>query len=194
MSDAGARALITPQLWANEEIVWADQPLAAGPVAAAAARKGFYGAVGVAVSVFVFAQFARGAFNDLDPETSRKILVASVIAAGATLAFGAISSWSRARRLAHLVAYAVTNRRIIMVQGEALEWVSLRELEDVRVSGNSLVFRRGKTQTEHFWASQSNRGELEPAEAVGREVTLAALPDPQRVLQVIQTLQQRTAS
>jgi hypothetical protein len=33
MSDARARALIEPHLWAGEELLWCDQPIAAGPVA-----------------------------------------------------------------------------------------------------------------------------------------------------------------
>jgi hypothetical protein len=195
VSESGARRLIEPQLWTGEELLWCDQPVAAGPVASAAARKGFYGAAGAAVGTFIFIMFVRGAFREVDPQTSRTLLIVAGAAAGAVLAFGAISAWSRARRLVHLVAYGVSNRRIIMVQGEDVHWVGAKELEDVRVEGPNVVVTRGRTQTEHLWASQGeNRPAMEKAEAVARELTLAALPNAEQVAGVIQTLLRRSAS
>ena len=194
MSEAGARHLIEPHLWAGEEVLWCDQPLAAGPVAWHAGRKGFYGAVGTAATVLVFALFIRGPFRDLEPATDRKIQIAGFVAAALILAFGAISAWSRARRLAHLVAYAVSNRRIIMVQNDEVQWVGARELESVRLIGSNLVVTRGRTETEQLWAEQVQRRTVASAELVAREVVLAALPEPQRVLSLVQTLQHPTAS
>jgi len=164
VSESGARRLIEPQLWTGEELLWCDQPVAAGPVASAAARKGFYGAAGAAAGTFIFIMFVRGAFRDVDPQTSRTLLIVAGASAGAVLAFGAISAWSRARRLVHLVAYGVSNRRIIMVQGEDVHWVGAKEPA------------------------------MEKAEAVARELTLAALPNPEQVAGVIQTLLRRSAS
>jgi hypothetical protein len=195
MSEAGARRLIEPHLWSGEEILWCDQPLTAGPVARAAARKGFYGAAGVAVGVFIAGVYVRGAFWEFDPRTDRILLIASAALAGAVLAFGAVSAWARARRLVHLVAYAISNRRIIMAQGEDVSWVSLRELEDVRLEGVNLVVRRRRTDTEQLWVQHGEqRPALAMADVVAREVTLAALPEPPRVLALLQTLQNRTAS
>ncbi len=195
MSESGARRMIEPHLWSDEELLWCDQPVAAGPVASAAARKGFYGAVGAAVGTFVFVMFVRGAFLDADPQTDRTLLIVAGAAAAAVLAFGTISAWSRARRMVHLVAYGVSNRRIIMVQGEDLHWVGAKELEDVRVEGPNVVVSRGRTATEHLWANQGeNRPPVEKADAVARELTLAALPNAQQVAGVIQTLLRRSAS
>jgi hypothetical protein len=195
MSESGARRLIEPQLWTGEELLWCDQPIAAGPVASAAARKGFFGAMGVAVGVVVFFAFVRGAFMNVDPQTDTTLLIVSGVAAVAVLAFGTISAWSRARRLAHLVAYGVSNRRIIMVQGDDTQWVGGKELESVRVEGSNVVVTRGRTQTEHLWASQGeNRAPIQKAETVARELTLAALPNAEQVAGVIQTLLNRSAS
>ncbi len=195
MSESGARRLIEPQLWAGEELVWCDQPLAAGPVASAAARKGFFGAMGVAVGVVVFFAFVRGAFINVDPQTDTILLVVGGVVAAAVLAFGAVSAWSRARRLVHLVAYGVSNRRIIMVQGDDTHWVGAKELENVRVEGSNVVVTRGRTSTEHLWANQGeNRAPIQKADTVARELTLAALPNPQQVAGVIQTLLKRSAS
>ena len=143
----------------------------------------------------MFVAFVRGAFMNVDPQTDTKLLVVGGVLAAAVLAFGTISAWSRARRFAHLVAYGVSNRRIIMVQGDNVHWVGARELEDVRMEGPNVVVTRGRTQTEHLWASQGeNRAPIQKAETVARELTLAALPNPQQVADVIQTLLNRSAS
>ena len=195
MSESGARRMIEQHLWAGEELLWCDQPIAAGPVASAAARRGFYGAGGAAVGTFVFVMVVRGAFRDAYPQTDRTLLMVGGAAAAAVLAFGTISAWSRARRLIHLVAYGVSNRRIIMVQGEDVQWVGAKELEDVRVEGPNVVVSRGRTQTEHLWATQGEgKTAGEKAEVVARELTLAALPNAQQVAGVIQTLLRRSAS
>jgi hypothetical protein len=195
MSEAGARRLIEPHLWAGEELLWCEQPLAAGPVTMAAMRKGFYGSVGAAVGVFIFALYARGAFRAVDPRTDTVMLIASVVIAGLVLAFGALVAWSRARQLVHLVAYGVSNRRIIMVQGEEAQWTSVRELEHVSLDGSDVVVRRGRTATEQLWADQGERGHgIARAEVVAREVTLAAVPSPAQVMSLIQTLIRPSAS
>ncbi|PYP38805.1 MAG: hypothetical protein DMD48_08620 [Gemmatimonadetes bacterium] len=195
MSEERARPLIQPHLWAGEEVQWCDQPVAAGPVASAAARKGFYGAMGAAAGVFVFSLFARGAFREVDSEAYTILPIAGAVAAALVLAFGAVSAWSRSRRLIHLVAYAITNRRIVMVQGEEVQWVGLRELEDARIDGNDVMVRRGQTETEQLWARQGeNRPPVAKADVVAREVVLAALPDPHRVAVLIQTLKRSAAS
>ena len=176
-------------------MLWSGQPVSAGPVARAAARKGFYASIATAIGVFIFVTYVRGSFHETDPGTDSKLWIGSLVAAALVLAFGTISAWARARRLASVVAYAVTSRRLIMVQGEDLQWVGLRELEDVQLHGNDIVARRGRTNTEELWVNQGERrGELIKAEVVSREVTLAALPEPQRVLTLVQTLLQRTAS
>ena len=106
-----------------------------------------------------------------------------------------MSKWSRARVLAHLTAYGVTNRRVLMVRGEEEQWVGLRELERSEVRGQDVVVMRGKTATEHLWQSQGeNRGAMAQADIVNRELVLAAVPDPQRVAGIIQTLLHRPAS
>jgi hypothetical protein len=196
MSEAAARALAAPHLWAGEEVLWCGQPVAVGPpVARAAARKGFYGSVATAVGAFIFVSFVRGSLHEADPATDTKLLIGSAVLAALVLAFGSISAWARARRLASIVAYAVTNRRIIMVQGEDPQWVGLRELEDVQLHGSDLVARRGRTDTEELWVNQGERrSELIKAEVVSREVTRAALGEPERVLALVQTLRQLTAS
>lgn len=194
MSEERARPAITPHLWTGEEILWCDQPLAAGPVASAAARKGFYGALGGAAGALIVARYLLDVFRDVDSDTNAKLWLVSLGVGGAVLAFGTISAWSRARRLVHLVAYAVTNRRILMVQGDDVQWVGLRELESVHLSGTSVVLMRGRTETEELWANQENRRSAMKAESVARELTLASLPDPHQVFSLIQTLQQRTAS
>jgi len=195
VSEDRARRLVEPHLWAGEELQWCDQPVAAGPVAMAAMRKGFYGSVGAAVAVFIFAVYVRGAFRSIDPQSDTVILIASAVIVGLVLAFGALVAWSRARRLVHLVAYGLSNRRIIMVQGDDVQWIGLRELEDVRLEGNNVVVRRGRTATEQLWADQGERGHgTARAEVVAREVTLAALPSPEQVVSLIQTLIRPSAS
>ncbi len=70
-----------------------------------------------------------------------------------------------------------------------------KELEDVRVEGPNVVVSRGRTQTEHLWATQGEgKTAKEKAEVVARELTLAALPNAQQVAGVIQTLLRRSAS
>ncbi len=195
MSEAGARRLVEPHLWSGEELLWCEQPVAAGPVAMAALRKGFYGSLGAAVGVFIFLLYARGALRSVDPRTDTVMQIASVVIAGLVLGFGALVAWSRARRLVHLVAYGISNRRIMMVQGEDVQWTGLRELEDVRLEGSNVVVRRGRTATEQLWADQGERGHgTARAEVVAREVTLAAVPSPAQVMGLIQTLIRPSAS
>jgi len=195
VSEAGARHVIEPRLWTDEKLTWCDQPLSAGPVAAAAARRGFYASLGAAAGVFGFVVLLRGALREIGVQSDAVVLLGGALAAMAVLGFGTLSAWSRARRNAHLAAYGVSNRRIIMVRGDEEQWVGLRELENVEIRGGDVVVMRGKTATEHLWASQGEtRNALEKADVVNRELVLAAVPNPPQVAAIIQTLLRPSAS
>jgi hypothetical protein len=195
VSQPGARQLLESHLWADEQLVWCDQPLASGPVAKAAARRGFYASFGVAAGVLGFFVIARRVLIQITGGTDEVVLGVGVLAALAVLGFGALSKWSRARVLAHLTAYGITNRRVIMIRGEEEEWVGLRELERSEVRGEDVVVMRGKTASEHLWASQGeNRHVMARADVVNRELVLAAVPNPQHVAGIIQTLLRPSAS
>lgn len=195
--NAAAHQLLTAHLWRDEEVLWSGQPLDAKPVAVHAARRAFLNGLGAAIGstfigVYVIAklgmEFGVGMFE--------LALVAAVLGTVGFAAWTAIRAWWGGRRLAGRTVYAVTNRRVLVVQGDEELWIGRREIADVAIRGSDITVRRHLTDAER---RQSRDGALEDRLAdrieIGtREVVLAATPEPRQVLDLLQTLQHPSAS
>ena len=197
--NAVAQELLRSHLWRDEEVLWSGQPVAAGPVARQAARRAFFNGLGAAVGstfvgVFVIAKLTMrlgaGAFE--------LALVVAVLAVIGFLLLKALASLWRGRELAARTVYAVTNRRVLALQGNEELWIGRREIASVatRGGGGDIVIRRQLTGSEKRRASEGELDErlADRIEIGTREVVLAAVPEPQRVLDLLQTLQQPSAS
>lgn len=200
-----ARRLLTPHLWDGEQLLWCDVPQTGSAVAAASARKGFYTTLAAVSSLAIFFfYFSFSMFDNRNRVESFFMLGAGAVVIGSILAFRTVAAWLRGRFGVRGLAYGVTNRRILVVRGTDLDWVGPRQLEDVAVRGHDLVVTRRLTDIESLWTPQTSRLAdddsaggylLERAEvAAHRELTLAALRDPLRVMALVQTLQHPTAS
>jgi len=184
-------------LWRDEEVVWYGQPTAVGPVAIHAARHAFRNGLATAVGSAVVGVIA---LAKVSLEFGIGLFELSLIAgaAGFVLFVGgsAMRAWSRARVLAGRTVYAVTNRRVLVVQGDDEHWVGKREIAGVSIRGGDIIVRRALTGVEVRQAADSDLDER-LADRIGigtREVVLAAVPEPLRVMALLQTPQPPSAS
>ncbi len=203
-TEDAARRFIEPHLWDGEEILWCDLPQAPSAVAAASARQGFFGTIVAVSGLSVFFLYLGGSFikND-DPWPGVFLLVLGGIVVTAVLMARTLTAWLRGRRSAHRMAYGVTNRRVMIVRGEDVDWVGPKQLEDVVLRGNNVVVTRRRSELESLWNPEApgfadddtpGQGLIDQANAAQREMTFAALRDPHRVMALVQTLQHPTAS
>ena len=195
--NAAAQELLTAHLWRDEEVLWSGQPLDAKPVAAHAARRAFFNGLGGAVGstfvgLYVIAklglEFGVGVFE-----------LALVAAALGTLGFAgwtAMRGWWGGHRLAGRTVYAVTTRRVVVVQGDEELWIGRHEIANVAVRGNDITIKRHLTDAERRQSRDSSLDErlADRIEVGTREVVLAATPEPRQVLDLLQTLQHPSAS
>ena len=195
--NSAAQDQLQRHLWRDEEVLWQGQPLAAGPVAAHAARHGFWEAVGTAIGAAVLGIVV---LVKVSAEFSAALLEAGAIVGAVGLvgyvAWMAFGAWQRGRRLAGATVYAVTNRRVMVLYGDDEHWVGAREIAGLRVQGGDIVVQRSLTDAEHRWRASASLEEevADHVEVARREVVLAAVPDFQRVVALLQTLQRPTAS
>jgi hypothetical protein len=195
--NAAAQRLLETHLWRDEQVLWEGQPLAAGPVAAHAARHGFFRALGTAIGMTVVGTVV---LVKLSYEFGSGLLKwGAIIGAPGLAAFvgwRAMRDWRRGRGLAATTVYAVTNRRVLVVQGDDEHWVGVREIAGVHLRDGDIIVRRSLTDAEHRWRASANlEDEVADSLEVGtREVVLAAVPEPARLAQLLQTLQHPTAS
>jgi hypothetical protein len=202
--EESARQLLTPHLWGDEEILWSGRPHTTAAVAAAAARKGFWGTIAAVSGLAVFFLYAAVSFtrkDDLGGGVFFVVLGAVII--GAVLIARTAAAWMRGRHAAAGTAYGVTNRRVMIVRGDELDWIGPRQLEDVAIRGQDVVITRQRSEIESLWDPEApgfddehpGQGLIEHANAVAhRELTLNALSDPRRVASLIQTLKPPAAS
>ena len=192
-----AQESLTAHLWRDEEVLWSGQPLAAGPVAKHAARRAFFNGLGAAVGstfvgVFLIAKFTMR----FGAATFELALALAAVAVVGFVALKALGSWWRGRELAARTVYAVTNRRVLAIQGDDELWIGRREIASVAVRGGDILIRRLLTGAEQRRASEGELDErlADRIEIGTREVVLAAAPEPHRVLELLQTLQHPSAS
>ena len=195
--NAAAQQSLNARLWRDEEVLWAGQPLAAGPVARHAARRAFFNGLGAAVGstfvgVFLIAKFTMR----FGAATFELALAVAAVAVVGFVALKALGSLWRGRELAARTIYAVTNRRVVAVQGEQELWIGRREIASVAIRGGDIIIRRVLTGVEQRLASEGELDErlADRIEIGTREVVLAAVPELQRVLNLLQTLQHPSAS
>jgi hypothetical protein len=195
--NAAAQELLTSHLWRDEEVLWSGQPLDAKPVAAHAARRAFFNGLGAAigstfVGVYVIAKFTLsygiGVFE--------LALAAAVLGTVGFAGWTAVRAWGVGRRLAGRTVYAVTNRRVLVVQGDEELWIGRREIADVAIRGNDISVKRHLTDAERRQSRDSALDEklADRIEIGTREVVLAATPEPRQVLDLLQTLPHPSAS
>jgi hypothetical protein len=193
--NAALQELLNQHLWRDEEVLWSGQPTAVGPVAIHAARHAFRNglatAVGsAAVGVILLAKVTRtvGLFE--------LGLIAGAGGGAVFVAWNAVHGWLRGRRLAGRTVYAVTNRRVLVVLGDEEHWVGKREIAGVKLRGSDITVTRALTGAEQ---RQAVGGDLDQRLAdriqIGtRELVLAAVLEPQRVMAFLQTPQPPSAS
>ena len=192
-----AERLLQSHLWNDEQVLWQGQPIAAAPVAATAAREGFWRGLGTAIGLAVAGIVI---LIKLSPDFGTGFLkygaIVGAIGLGGYVVWSAVYAGLRGRRLAGSTVYAITNRRVVMVQGEEERWVGIREIADVRTRGSDVVVERKLTDAELRWRASSANLEDQLADtiAVGREVVIAGVPEPARVVALLQTLQHPAAS
>ena len=195
--NAAAQESLTAHLWRDEEVLWSGQPLDAKPVAVHAARRAFFNGLGAAIGstflgVYLIAKFTLrygvGVFE--------LALVAAVLGTVGFAGWTAMRAWWGGRRLAARTVYAVTNRRVLVVQGDEERWISRREIAAVAIRGSDITVKRHLTDAERRQARDSGLDErlADRIEIGTREVVLAATPEPKRVLELLQTLQHPSAS
>ena len=197
--------MIAPHLWDTEEILWCDVPETAAAVAVASARQGLFKAIAaISTLAIVFLYLGidwLGKDDAIAPGAF--ILVLGGIIVGTTLLGRTAVAWLRGRLAARRMAYGVTNRRVLIVQGDLLDWVGPRTIEDVVLRGDNVVVTRSQSELEALWSPEApgfsdddapGQGFIDKVNQAHREMTLAAIRDPQHVLALVQTLQQRTAS
>lgn len=197
--NAVAQELLQTHLWRDEEVLWSGQPLAAGPVARHAARRAFFNGLGAVVGSAFVGVFAIAKFTmRFGAGTFEAALVIAILAVIAFVLVKALASLWRGRELAARTVYAVTNRRVLAVQGTEELWIGRREIASVALhgGGGDIVIRRQLTGAEQRRASEGELDErlADRIEIGTREVVLAAVPEPQRVLALLQTLQHPSAS
>lgn len=203
-TEDAARRLLAPHLWRGEEVLWCDLPQTSLAVAAVSARQRFFTTV-AAVSglAMVFLYFGIDMIRKDDPAPGVFILTIGGIIVGAVLIGRTVAGWIGGQRAARGMAYGVTNRRVVIVRGEDVDWVGPRQLEDAVVRGASVVVTRQRSELEALWNPEApgfgdddapGQGLIDKANAAQREMTLAALRNPQHVLGLVQTLQRPTAS
>jgi hypothetical protein len=195
--NALAQELLRGRLWRDEEVVWSGQPLASGPVARHAARRAFFNGLaavvgGSFVGIFMIAKFTA----TFGAATFEMALAVALVAVTGFVGLKALGSWWRGRELAARTVYAVTNRRALMLQGDDELWIGRREIASVTIRGGDIVIRRRRTDVEQRLASEGELDErlADRIEIGTREIVLAAVPEPQRVLDLLQTLQHPSAS
>ena len=203
-TEDAARRFIAPHLWDGEEILWCDLPQAPGAVAAAFARQGFFTTMPAVSGLAVFfLYFGINMIKKDDPWPGIFMLGLGAVIIGVVLSTRTLSAWVRGRHAARGTAYAVTNRRVLIVRGEDVDWAGPKQLEDVVVRGNNVVVTRQRHQLESFWkpdapgsVDDNAPGQVlfDKANAALREMTLAAVRDPLQVMALVQTLQHLTAS
>lgn len=187
--------LLKQHLWRDEEVLWSGQPTAAGPVAIHAARHAFRNGLATAVGsalvgVILLAKLtANLGLFELG-------LIAGAGGGAVFVAWSAIHAWWRGRTLAGRIVYAVTNRRVLVVLGDEEHWVGKREIAGVKLRGSDITVTRALTGAEQ---RQAVGGDLDERLAdriqIGtRELVLAAVPEPQRVMAYLQTPQLPAAS
>lgn len=199
-TEEAARRLITPHLWDGEEILWCDLPQAKGGVALASARRSFYMTLGGLSSIAIIYLVIESNVTENSGERLG-LLITGAVLTGVALVVGTLSAWVRGALAARSMAYAVTNRRVLIVRGNDVEWVGGRGLDDVAIRGNDVVLMPRRSELEELWNPQRpvpdqglGRELVERANDARRELTLAAVRDPQHVLALVQTLQHPTAS
>ncbi|HEY6090933.1 MAG TPA: hypothetical protein VIV83_03000 [Gemmatimonadales bacterium] len=204
VTEASARALIQPQLWDGEELLWCDLPRAASAVAAASARQGFLQTVGaVSGLTIVFAVLGLDFLDNRDASLGIVLLVLGALVVGGALTARTLLAWVQGQRAARRMAYGITNRRVLVVRSDHVDWVGPRGLEDVVMRGDDVIVTRQRSEIESLWNPEApgfgdddapGQGLIEKANAAQREITLASLHDPQRVLHLVQTLKYSAAS
>ena len=203
-TEDAARRLLAPHLWDREEVLWCDLPQGTNAVAAASARQGFFATV-IAVSglAVVFLYAGTSFIRKDDPSSGVFVLGFGAALISAVLMGRTMMAWLRGQRAARGMAYGVTNRRVLIVHGDELEWVGPKQMEDVVIRGGNVVVTRQRSELESLWNPEApgfvdentpGQGLIEKANTAQREMTLAALRYPQHVLALVQTLQHRTAS
>jgi len=141
--------------------------------------------MGVVVSIVVVVLFA------VAPAPVALGMSAALAAIGA-LAFGAWVERRRARAASE-IAYAVTNRRILIRHGDgSTSWISGREIASVETGGRSdgtgeLTFSRAATNLERLEAlAYEEKGDrLVPEEKLKVEETFASVRDAAAVRKLV---------
>jgi hypothetical protein len=139
--------------------------------------------------------------DDPGPGIFMLLLGGGVVAAA--LIGRTVTAWIRGQHAARRMAYGVTNRRVLIVRGEEVDWVGPRQLEDVVLRGGNVVVTRRQSNIEGLWNAEApsfvdentpGQGLIDVANSARREMTLAGLRDPVHVMNLIQTLTHPLAS
>jgi hypothetical protein len=195
--NAALQELLDQHLWRDEEVLWYGQPTAVGPVALNAARHAFRNGLATAVGSAVVGVIALAKVSlEFGIGLFELSLIAGAVGFVVFVGASAIRAWSRARILAGRTVYAVTNRRVLVVQGDDEHWVGKREIAGVAIRGGDIRVTRQLTGVELRQAADSDLDErLADRIQIGtRELVLAAVPEPQRVMDLLQTPQRPSAS
>jgi hypothetical protein len=187
--DPSTRLVLERHLWAGEEILWGERPGSVAAVAAQGARHGYRVAIpvaGTAMTVLFYAYFKLSDILGI-PFTPLGLYAGSALVLGVGIGVGAAWGWWHGRRSAPDVVYGLTTRRVMVAQGDTVEWISGREFEGVELRGSGVVVTRRRTQIEYQWSPErtAQEGTL-PGEATmsegleldQRQLRLVSLRDP----------------
>jgi hypothetical protein len=194
---AASQQLLSEHLWRDEEVLWSGRPIAAGPVATQAARRAFFNGLGAAIGSATIGFLVIGKLTlRFGVGVFELAVIAGAIGALVFVGWTATRVWWGGGALAARTVYAVTNRRVLMVQGNDEFWVGRREIADVAIRGGDIRIRRQLTDVERRQSADSGLEDrlADRIEIGTREIVLAAVPDPRRVLELLQTLKHPSAS
>lgn len=195
--NATAQEVLDRHLWRDEEVLWTGQPIAVGPVAIHAARHAFRNGLATAVGSAVVGVIVLAKFSlEFGIGLFELALIAGAGGLVVFVAWSALHAWVRGRALAGSTVYAVTNRRVLVVQGDDEHWVGRREIASVTIRGSDIRVTRDLTGAERRRAADSDLDErlADRIEIGTRELVLAAVPEPQQVLSLLQTPRHPPAS